>query len=91
MPEAAAFRHIAKRGSRREGRRLPKRIAFLLPDLSGGGAERLTIDLAAGCLGRGHAVDLVLLRKRGPFLELVPPGARVIELGVDRLRGALVP
>lgn len=68
-----------------------KRIAFLLPDLRGGGVERLTIDLLAGCIERGHAVDLVVLREQGDFLPLVPDGVRTIELDVARFRDAALP
>lgn len=67
------------------------RVAFFLPDLGGGGAERLTIDLMAGMLARGHAVDLVLQRHHGELLALVPPGVTVVDLGAIRLRQTLLP
>lgn len=66
-------------------------IALVLPDLRGGGAERLTIDLARGFLERGARVDLVLLSAEGAFLDMVPDGARIVELGVERLRHAVLP
>lgn len=65
--------------------------AFLLPDLGGGGAERLTIDLLAGFVARGAKVDLVLMARQGEFLPLVPEGVRIIDLGAKRLRSALAP
>lgn len=53
-------------------------IAVLLNDLSGGGVERTMLTLAGGFLGRGHAVDLVLARYRGPLISELPQGARVV-------------
>lgn len=67
------------------------RIAFFLPDLGGGGTERLTLELVRLCLGRGHAVDLVLMRSRGELLQLVPDGARIVELCVERIALGVVP
>lgn len=68
-----------------------RRVAFLLPDMRSGGAERLTIDLMAGMLARGHAVDLVLQRSNGEFLDLVPDGVRLIGLDAPRIRHAFNP
>ena len=66
-------------------------IAIILPDLRPGGTERLTIDLAQGFLDRGAKVDIILMQKQGEFLDIVPRGARVIDLGVERLRSAVLP
>lgn len=68
-----------------------RRVAFLLPDMRSGGAERLTIDLMAGMQARGHAVDLVLQRTIGEFLDLVPAGVRLIGLDAPRIRNAFNP
>ena len=65
--------------------------AFILPDLGGGGAERLTVDLIQGFVDRGARVDLVLMQARGEFLSLVPRGVRVIDLAAPRLRQAFGP
>lgn len=70
---------------------MPNRVAFLLPNLAGGGTERLTIDLLAAFVARGYAVDLLLLRQTGDFVTLVPPGVRVIDFQVDKLRQAFGP
>lgn len=57
------------------------RAAFFLPSLAGGGAERATIDIAAGLARRGLEVDMVLARAEGPFIDLLPEGVRRVELG----------
>lgn len=68
-----------------------KRLAFLLPDMGGGGAERVALRLIADFIARGHEVDLVLVKATGELLPLVPAGVRVIDLGASRLRSALFP
>ena len=56
------------------------RIAILLQDLAGGGAERAMLRLAAGFLAEGCPVDLLLVRRSGPFLDDLPEGIRVVVL-----------
>jgi glycosyltransferase involved in cell wall biosynthesis len=67
------------------------RIAFFLPDLAGGGAERVCVNLASGFLGRGIEVDFVLARAAGPLLAAVPPNVRLIDLGARRTVAAVLP
>ncbi len=70
---------------------LPKKIAFLLPDMGGGGAERLTVDLVNGLLEKGVAVDLVLAQVTGAFLPLVSAQANIIDLAAPRMRNIAGP
>ncbi len=55
-----------------------KSIALLAPNLACGGAERVILSLAKGFLDRGYRVDLLLLRKEGELLSLVPKEANVV-------------
>jgi glycosyltransferase involved in cell wall biosynthesis len=57
-----------------------ERIALFLPDLTGGGAERVMVNLARGLAHRGLQVDLVLVRASGPLLPEIPAEVRVVEL-----------
>ena len=50
-------------------------IAFIVPHLGGGGAERSVLGLATGLIERGHSVDLVLLQTR--IYHPVPQSARL--------------
>lgn len=60
---------------------LPRpRLAFFLPSLEGGGAERVTMNLVAGFAGRGFPIDVVLAAAEGPLLAMMPPGVRLIDL-----------
>jgi glycosyltransferase involved in cell wall biosynthesis len=65
------------------------RLAILLPDMGGGGAERVALALIRCFAAQGHQVDLLLLRAEGDLLKLIPPGVRVIDLHAPRLRSAL--
>lgn len=67
------------------------RIAILLPDLRGGGVERVRLLLARAFLDAGHDVTFVLLQGGGALIDEVPAGARTVSLGVRRFRGALPP
>lgn len=62
------------------------KIAIVLPDLRGGGAERLHVSLALDWTARGHTVEFVLMRARGELRALVPPAISIVDLQVDRTR-----
>lgn len=67
------------------------RIAFFLPDIGGGGAERVALALMEGLVDRGHEIDLVLCRAEGQLLAQLADDIRVVNLGVRRFRDALLP
>jgi glycosyltransferase involved in cell wall biosynthesis len=67
------------------------RIAIYLPLLEIGGAERVMLILAGGILKKGYAVDLVLAKKTGPLLQMVPKGVRIIDLGGKRMLTSVLP
>lgn len=56
------------------------KIAVLLPDLSGGGAERVNIDLAYEFARAGHEVEFVLMQARGELLEEARDSFSVVDL-----------
>lgn len=64
-----------------------RHIAFLLPNLGGGGAERVTLALADQFAHEGDQVDLVLLQHTGPLVGAVPASLNRIVLNAPgRLR-----
>lgn len=67
------------------------RVAIALPDLRGGGAERLHIHLARDWYARGMDVEFVLLRRQGDLLELLPDRIGVVDLAADRIRNSILP
>lgn len=67
-----------------------QRLAFFVPNLEGGGAERIIVRLANEISARGYDVDLVVIERRGPFLKMVDPNVRLVSLGSKRARFALL-
>lgn len=67
------------------------RIAFLLPNMTGGGAERVALTLMRAFLDRGHEVDLVLMSASGELMTLLPDGVRLFDLKARRVRNLLWP
>jgi glycosyltransferase involved in cell wall biosynthesis len=68
-----------------------RHIALFLPALHSGGAERVMLNLAAELVARGHRVDLVLATAEGPYLDAIPAGVRLVDLGCRRTITAIVP
>ena len=68
---------------------LKERLAFFLPGLYEGGAERIILNLAKGISARGYAVDLVLARAEGPFMPQIPDTVRLIDLKAPRVLGSV--
>jgi glycosyltransferase involved in cell wall biosynthesis len=54
--------------------------SLFVPDLSGGGAERVMLSLATELAARGHTVDLVLSAMRGEYLSRVPERVSLVDL-----------
>ena len=50
----------------------PQRIAFLLPNLGGGGVQRNTLITASALHSRGYPVELVLCSEKGPLFQKMP-------------------
>jgi glycosyltransferase involved in cell wall biosynthesis len=62
------------------------KISILIPDLRGGGAERVMVDLGREFHDLGHKVDFVLMQSIGDFLDKATEYADVHELKADRAR-----
>jgi glycosyltransferase involved in cell wall biosynthesis len=61
-------------------------ISILLPDLRGGGAERVMIDLAREFAHLGHSVEFVLMQAVGDFLPEAQRHFAVHDLAISRTR-----
>jgi len=64
-------------------------IAFYLPSLRGGGAERVIVNLANEFADQGYTVDIVLVQARGEYIDNVTDKIDVINLDTRRFFGAL--
>lgn len=65
------------------------RVAFFLPNMAGGGAERVCINLASGFLDHGLDVDFVLARASGPLMADLPFESNIVDLKVNRTLAAV--
>ena len=61
-------------------------ISILLPDLRGGGVERIRIVLAHEFARAGHEVEFVLMQARGELLEEARASFSVVDLATPRAR-----
>ena len=61
-----------------------KKIAFFIPSLAGGGAERIWLILSNCLVELGYAVDLVLAKAEGPYLEQVSSSIQIVNLNSSR-------
>lgn len=66
-------------------------IAVLLPDLRGGGAERVCLNLANEFASRGLPVRMVLMQAEGDLMSLLDQRVEIVDLGAERARNALWP
>ncbi len=66
-------------------------IAILIPNLGGGGAERISIDLAKSFTSMGHQVEFVLMCADGEFLKEALRDFSVNSLEVEKVRCVLLP
>jgi glycosyltransferase involved in cell wall biosynthesis len=62
------------------GAQQSERLAFLLDNLSGGGAEQVVLNLAAEFVELGYRVDLLVCKLEGNLVKKIPPGINVVRL-----------
>ena len=67
----------------------PKRVLVFQSDLGGGGAERSALNLVNGLDRTRFAPVLVLNKAVGPHVTSVRDDVPVVEIGAQRMRGAL--
>lgn len=64
-------------------------LVIYLPDLAGGGTERMHVNLAPHFLAAGMRVTFLLDRRTGPLLDKVPEGVEIHVLGASRQVAAI--
>lgn len=62
------------------------KISILLPDLRGGGVERIRLVLAREFVRAGHKVEFVLMQARGELLQEASAEFSVVDLATPRMR-----
>ncbi len=68
-----------------------KKVSIILPDLRGGGAERVAVKLANGFSERGYTVEVVLLSATGEFLVDLRPDIKIVDLKFNEIRWFQLP
>ncbi len=84
ISDAKALPGVGMSGRTTSGASRAMSVAIYLHDLSGGGAERQSLIIAEEFRRHGVDVTLVVHRLRGPLLDQVPAGLRVIDLASSR-------
>jgi glycosyltransferase involved in cell wall biosynthesis len=67
------------------------KIMIIMPNLCGGGAEKLHVNLANYWVNLGYEVEFVLMQKKGDLLDLLSPQVLVTDLKVNRILGIILP
>lgn len=60
-------------------------LAFFSPSLTGGGSERVMLNIANGCAARGYDVDVVLVTGKGDFLDDLDSRIQIVNLQKKRV------
>ena len=66
-------------------------ILFILPLFSGGGAERVTLNLLAELHSHGYLVGVVVFNRTGELLSMVPGGVPIYNLNTGILKKSIIP
>jgi len=66
-------------------------ILFILPSFSGGGAERVSINLIKKIHLNGRRVEIIVFNCDGAFTSMIPPGVIVHDLKTKRLLSSILP
>ncbi|MBY6016082.1 glycosyltransferase [Qipengyuania gaetbuli] len=67
------------------------KISIALPNLAGGGAERVNLDLAKEFARAGHNVEFVLMEAKGALLKEAATSFRIVDLKTPRVRALPFP
>ena len=66
-------------------------ILFLLPKFSGGGAERVVLNLLTGLHDRNHSVGIIVFDLSGPLITMVPEEVPIYNLETMSLKKSIIP
>lgn len=66
-------------------------LAIFLSTSGYSGADRMVRNLAPALARRGYMIDLLKVRRHGPYFNQVPAGVRVIDLGTAHAYSSLMP
>lgn len=67
-----------------------KKVVIIIPSLRGGGAERVMANIVRHLDKEKFEIKLMLLKKEGSYINLIPDYVAVIDLDVSRARYAFI-
>ncbi|MGY3313445.1 glycosyltransferase involved in cell wall biosynthesis [Peribacillus simplex] len=70
---------------------MKRKVAFIIPSLRGGGAERVIINIIRNLDYKQFDISLILLKKEGPYINLLPENIKVVDLDTLRVRKSIIP
>jgi len=59
-------------------------VSLYVTSLAGGGAHKMMVNIAKGLNDLGYTVDIVLVKKEGPFIKNVPDEINIVDLNSAR-------
>lgn len=63
-----------------------KKIAIVIPSLRGGGAEKVMVNIVKKLDKSRFDIKLVLIKKEGPYVNLIPNDIAIVDLNSERVR-----
>ena len=66
-------------------------ITFILPNFSGGGAERVVVNFIVGLHQQKVDVEIIVFNNNGPLASDIPKGVTIHNLKTDTLRRSIFP
>lgn len=55
-----------------------KKVAFIMPNLEGGGAEKVLVDILNYISYKKYKITLILFERKGIYLDKVPSDVEII-------------
>lgn len=65
---------------------MKRKVAILVPSLRGGGAERVMVNIIRHIDTSKFDINLILIKKEGPYIDLIPEHISVVDLKSNRVR-----
>lgn len=70
---------------------MASKIILFIPDLTIGGAEKVTVNLANRLVENGHRVEILLIHKQGRLVDKITSNIEISVLPASRMRWAAIP
>lgn len=69
---------------------MKRKLAVIVPSLNGGGAEKVMVNVIRNLDKSKFDVRLILIKKEGPYIKLIPDDIMAVDLKSDRVRYSII-